>query len=1055
MFCLPAISQFGCSTNCSSLVKSCSSYSKSLSVYKTFVLKDNNFLARYTYGNRREHGIKILHWNKGPSHLENKKNDIEALIQKHRPHILGLSEANLFKHHLVSNVQIPEYTLHTCPTISNPELNVSRVVVYTHSSLIVKIRQDLMINNFSAIWLEVGLPKRRKILVCNIYREWGHLKQLDNTSHSVPAQLDRWSSFLNQWEKAIHEDKEVIVTGDVNLDSLKWMKEDLPQNDSTHRLRPIINILFEKIIPHGVSQLVTKATHSWPGQPDSCLDHLYTNRPDKLSEVQVLNNGGSDHKVISVTRFSRSMKKNVRYIRKRCFKNFNEAAFKKDVGSIKWFDVYNSSDVNEAVKLLTVKLNSVLDQHAPIKIIQVRSRYAPWLTDSTKDIMVERDRAQQLAKFGQDPDLWRSYRNLRNRATTCMKIDRQVWERRQLDNFANTPTDLWRNVKGWMGWKNSGPPTELFHKGKMVSSPQKLATTMNSYFIDKVKSLQQNLPASKNDPLKHLRQLMAGRTCTFQLKPVHPDDVLKIVNNMKNSKSTGIDDIDASTLKLVASDILPALTHVCNLSLINVEFPNTWKFAKVIPLLKKDDPLNPKNYRPVALLPIMSKILERIVFQQVFEYVEGNGLLHPSHHGSRSRHSTSTAIIEMYDTWVTSVEEDNMAGVMMLDLSAAFDLVDHPLLLEKLKLLGFDQPSILWFWSYLTKRFQSVYLDGKFSDFAAVDVGVPQGSVLGPLLYILFVNDLPEVVHGHPGVPVHEPSTKQANYNMSCAGCGGLCCYVDDSTFTFSSSDPNKLSETLSRQYTKLSEYLGNNKLVINDDKTHLIVMSTPRHKERRKLVRIDTGTVIVRPQESEKLLGLNIHQSLKWREHLLDNEKSLIKSLRTRLSALKRISLNATFKTRLMVGNACFMSILAYMITVWGGTEGFILDALQVMQNKAARCITKKCWYTSTRTLLLQCNWLSIKQLIFYHSVLQVWKVMESGAPVYISAGFMAANTRSAIEGTLRIPVVDKSVSKKSFLVRAAVMWNTVPPNIRSQCSLRVFKSKLKSWIKSNVELV
>ena len=112
------------------------------------------------------------------------------IAQIHHPHILGLSEANLFKHHDISNVQIPEYTLHTCPTISNTELNVSRVVVYTHSSLIVKIRQDLMIDSFSAIWLEVGLPKRRKILVCNIYREWRYLKQFDNTSHSVAAQLE-------------------------------------------------------------------------------------------------------------------------------------------------------------------------------------------------------------------------------------------------------------------------------------------------------------------------------------------------------------------------------------------------------------------------------------------------------------------------------------------------------------------------------------------------------------------------------------------------------------------------------------------------------------------------------------------------------------------------------------------------------------------------------------------------------------------------------------------------------------------------------------------------
>ena len=148
---------------------------------QAFLLGDKNFLARYTYGNRKKNGIKIVHWNKGPSFLENKMT-----------HIFGLSEANLFDHHDLNNVQLPDYTLHTCPTLSNNQLKVSRVVVYTHSSLVVKPRPDLMNNNISAIWLEVGLPRKRKILVCNTYREWGHLRQEDKSSHSVPEQLERW-----------------------------------------------------------------------------------------------------------------------------------------------------------------------------------------------------------------------------------------------------------------------------------------------------------------------------------------------------------------------------------------------------------------------------------------------------------------------------------------------------------------------------------------------------------------------------------------------------------------------------------------------------------------------------------------------------------------------------------------------------------------------------------------------------------------------------------------------------------------------------------------------
>ena len=154
------------------------------------------------------------------------------------------------------------------------------------------------------------------------------------------------------------------------------------------------------------------------------------------------------------------------------------------------------------------------------------------------------------------------------------------------------------------------------------------------------------------------------------------------------------------------------------------------------------------------------------------------------------------------------------------------------------------------------------------------------------------------------------------------------------------------------------------------------------------------------------------------------------------------------------MVANSCFMSVISYMISVWGGTESYIIKAVQVIQNKAARCITKKSWYTPTRTLLLECNWLSIKQLIFYHTVLQVWKVRTAQVPGYINAKIKSAITRSATEGTLRVPSVETSLSSKSFMVRSAVMWNAVPPSIRSTQKFETFKSKLKKWAKANIDI-
>ena len=305
----------------------------------------------------------------------------------------------------------------------------------------------------------------------------------------------------------------------------------------------------------------------------------------------------------------------------------------------------------------------------------------------------------------------------------------------------------------------------------------------------------------------------------------------------------------------------------------------------MIPLLKKEDSLCPGNYRPVALLSILSKVLEK-----VGEYMESNNLMHPSHHGSLANQSTCTAVIEMYDAWAECVERGDLAGVMMLDLSAAFDLVDHQLLLQKLELMGFERPATMWFWSYLHARFQCVYADDKVSGFEVVDVGVPQGSVLGALLFILFVNDLPEVVHGHPGPGHGNPNQAQVFFNINCRKCGSLCCYVDDSTYMYSSNDPDQLSAKLTMQYKNLAEYMGDNKLIINNDKTHLVVMGPKKGEAARKLVNIDSGTVVITPTETEQLLGNNIHQALKWQEHLVNNNKSLVAMLSTRLSARKRV---------------------------------------------------------------------------------------------------------------------------------------------------------------------
>ena len=488
-----------------------------------------------------------------------------------------------------------------------------------------------------------------------------------------------------------------------------------------------------------------------------------------------------------------------------------------------------------------------------------------------------------------------------------------------------------------------------------------------------------------------------------------------------------------------------------------------WKNAKIIPLHKKDDQLNPKNFRPVAILPIFSKVLERAIFNQVVQYLSSNHLLHPSHHAYRSEHNTTTALIQMYDGWISAYEAGELSGACFLDMSAAFDIVDHSILLNKLELYGFQQESLDWVQSYLTGRSQCVCINGSLSRLLPVAIGVPQGSILGPLFYTLFTNELPEVVHHHDqlGVPDNWPP-----YSLDCKTCGNICCFADDTTFSCSSKSPDSLSQDLSSKFLDISNFLVSNRLKLNEDKTHLMVLTSSQKRKARGRagkdmeVSIVTPSATISPSPTEKLLGGWIHQDLKWAEHILEGDQSLVKSLCTRLSALKLVGKVADFRTRKMVADGIFMSKLVYLISLWGGCEKYLLKSLQVIQNKAARVVAKVDWNTPTQSLLSQCGWLSVHQLAVHQTVVLVHKILKSGQPQYLYNLFNLnynVKTRLADQQLLKPTqgeAPENDLVSDSFRWRAIRHWNSLPLEIRTITLTTKFKRESKQWIKEYIPL-
>ena len=421
----------------------------------------------------------------------------------------------------------------------------------------------------------------------------------------------------------------------------------------------------------------------------------------------------------------------------------------------------------------------------------------------------------------------------------------------------------------------------------------------------------------------------------------------------------------------------------------------------------------------------------------------------------------------MYDTWIKSVDAGKLVGVCLLDMSAAFDLVDHDLLLRKLRYYGFDEDAVKWLRSYLSDRRQCVSIDGSLSRLEPVPTGVPQGSILGPILYILLTNELPDIVqdqhllegtgdaHAHQGPAMADlPS-----FTMDCEKCGSTCCYADDTTYSYSNKDPEALSCKLSAKYLAMSNFMVNNKLKLNDDKTHLMVLTTSqyRRKTRNLQVEIRTPTETIQPSCSEKLLGGWIHQDMKWSEHLLNNETSLVRSLTTRLAALKKVGKLAGFKNRKMIANGLIMSKLSYLIPLWAGCETYIMQALQKIQTRAARVVTRSSLPTSEQ--LAQCGWLSVQQLAIYQTCILVHKVLANKEPQYIFNMFSTdyrRETRQAarmeIKQDREHPALE--LTKDSFRCRATRDYNRLPVDQRNQESLRIFMTNLWKWITINIPI-
>ena len=431
--------------------------------------------------------------------------------------------------------------------------------------------------------------------------------------------------------------------------------------------------------------------------------------------------------------------------------------------------------------------------------------------------------------------MWSQYRKLRNEVNHLVDKDKKshyddIYERHCTSNDVGA---TYRVAKNQAGITKNSTPTSFLHEGIKITDPQAMADLQMKVFSDKIDKLISDLPPPSMEPCALLEKSLndwgprkVARE-TFKFKTITSLDTLKIIKELGNTTSSAHDRLDALALKHGAAVLHGPLTHVINTSIRTSKFASRWKIGKLLPLHKgKGLSMNdPKSFRPISLLPVIGKVIERVLQPQILEFMETSGQLSANHHSYRKLHSTATAMLQISDAIFAGCNANKITTLITLDQSAAFDVLRHDILRKKLKLYNFGDEALSWVDSFLSFRSQYMSIGTRQSAFSNVKTGVPQGSVLGPILYVLYVNELPMIVNdSNCTEAVHNTEGDDLKlFTDNCGVCGQLPTYADDSTVVITTNSRFEAQEKILNIIKKVSQFLSSNSLSLNIGKTEIV----------------------------------------------------------------------------------------------------------------------------------------------------------------------------------------------------------------------------------------
>lgn len=910
-----------------------------------------------------------------------KFNELEAIYLEEDLDFICVTETHLTDDIGDEEIGLENYNLLRCDSESR---HTGGVCFYIKNNWKAKIIESVSMGKM-IWWLHIKIQNKNKMYnVIGVYRS----PHKQNSPESIFIEF-----FENQME-SLKSNENQLILGDFNID---WFNNNI----SKVKLSEIINdSCFKQVITEPTRITATTST---------LIDYAVSN----IEYITVRTNPGmkiSDHESFEI---NIPIKEETDVVKRKSIKylKYNSSIFRNNLLCRVLNEISSNSSTNEISNLLITSINFSLSPM--IKNITLNNcKNNKWFNLNLKEMKRNKTALYQSAKWFNSDWHWNNYKLYRNEYVSEITLAKKTFVNNKIDNCEDQKS-MWKAIKEVVLKKDSNKINEIIINGIKISEESKICNELNSFFVTSVQHIVNTIPYVQYENL-----IEENPRLQFKFTFI---DIITLKTIMKSMNSKKDHHYVTVNMLLENFDILGThLHHLITSSLHTGIFPEDLKESCIVPIQKIKNTKDPSEIRPVNMLMTLSKVLEKVVHHQLNKYFEENNLLSEKQSGFRQQHSCESLLNLVVTQWKAEVANKNCIVAVFLDLKRAFETINRDILLDKLQRYGVKNKELLWFKSYLENRTQRTRCGDHLSTVLNVNIGVPQGAILGTLLFIIYINDLGKLLK-HSKV----------------------CMFADDTLIYITGKDPDECVRNLNQELKEVEKYLKMNKLKLNTNKTKAMILkgNTDQH--------IWLEGVQIEIVNEIKYLGIVIDKDLKFDPHY----NYICKKISKKIAFLRRIRSKISTITAIRIYNTIVKPHFEYCSTLLFLGSRQMKERLQKLQNKGMRCILRCQRLTPIHYMLNNLQWLSVNQRLTMNVLMFVFKMRIGLLPKYLQdqlvyvSDVQPYNLRNS--GDFRLKFSSTNFHQNVLLYNGLKLFNQMPNEIKSENNFFNFKRKIITYVK------